>query len=266
MKRWTRIMSLVLFLAAWGGASAFAQFSSGIEGIVHDTTGAVVPNARVTVTNTRLGVSNTVLSGGDGFFRIDGLPASTFDIKVEAAGFATWTQSGLTLQIAEIHAITPELKVGSVSSNVEVSATAAQVDLITPATGSEIASETVTNTPLTGQNVYSLASLTPGMTGAGVEAAGQDNFTNEYGINLNAAGLRQEQNGYQIDDAFTNTPSRAGATSISPSPEVVQSEDVLVNNFDAQKGRNGGAIIDIYTKSGSNQFHGVPITISRTTR
>ncbi|MGA9021627.1 MAG: carboxypeptidase regulatory-like domain-containing protein [Terracidiphilus sp.] len=256
MKLWTRITMLLIILFGLGGASAFAQFSSGIEGIVHDTTGALVPNAKVTVTNTRLGVANTVLSGAGGYFRIDGLPASTFDIQIQAAGFETWKQEGLALQIAEIHTITPELKVGAVSTNVEVSATAAQVDLETPATGAEISTETVTNTPLTGQNVYSLASLTPGMTGGGVVAAGQDNFTNEYAINLNAAGLRQEQNGYEIDDAYTNTPSRAGATSISPSPEVVSSEDVLVNNFDAQKGRNGGATIDIYTKSGSNQFHG----------
>jgi hypothetical protein len=246
----------MLFLFSLGGVNAFAQFSSGIEGIVHDTTGAVVAKAKVTVTNTGLGVSNTVLSGDNGYFRIDGLPASTFDVEIQAPGFETWKQSGLAVQIAEIHTITPELKVGSVSANVEVSATAAQVDLETPATGAEISSVTVQNTPLTGQNVYSLASLTPGMTGGGVVTGGQDNFTNEYAINLNAAGLRQEQNGYEIDDAYTNTPSRAGATSISPSPEVVQSVNVLVNNFDAQKGRNGGATIDVYTKSGSNQFHG----------
>ncbi len=256
MKSWTRTMIFFLLLFGLGGTSAFAQFSSGIEGIVHDTTGAVIANAKVTVTNTRLGVSNTVLSGGNGYFRIDGLPASTYDIQIQMTGFETWGQNGLALQIAEIHTITPELKVGAVSTNVEVSATAAQVDLETPATGAEISSETVANTPLTGQNVYSLASLTPGMTGGGVVTAGQDNFTNEYAINLNAGGLRQEQNGYEIDDAYTNTPSRAGATSISPSPEVVQSVDVLVNNFDAQKGRNGGATVDVYTKSGSNQFHG----------
>ena len=62
------------------------------------------------------------------------------------------------------------------------------------------------NTPLTGQNVYSLASLTPGMTGGGVVTGGQDKLTNEYAINLNAAGLRQEQNGYEIDDAYTEYP------------------------------------------------------------
>ena len=196
MKLFTRISIFLMLLFGLGGATAFAQFSSGIEGIVHDTTGAVIAKAKVTVTNTRLGVSNTVLSGDNGYFRFDGLPASIFDIQIQAPGFETWKQNGLALQIAEIHTITPELKVGAISTNVEVSATAAQVDLETPATGAEISSETVTNTPLTGQNVYSLASFTPGMTGGGVVTAGQDNYTNEYAINLNAAGLRQEQNGY----------------------------------------------------------------------
>ncbi|MGA7339114.1 MAG: carboxypeptidase-like regulatory domain-containing protein, partial [Terracidiphilus sp.] len=252
----TRVSILVLLLSSYGGLSAFAQFSSGIEGVVHDTTGAVIAGAKVTATDTRLGVSKTVVSGQDGYFRIDGIAASTYTVEIQMAGFESWKQEGLALQIAEIRTLTPALNVGAVSANVEVSATAAQVDLITPATGSEISNVTVQNTPLTGQNVYSLASLTPGMTGGGVVTSGQDNFTNEYAINLNAAGLRQEQNGYEIDDAYTNTPSRAGATSISPNPEIVQSVDTLVNNFDAQKGRNGGATIDVYTKSGSNEFHG----------
>jgi hypothetical protein len=148
------------------------------------------------------------------------------------------------------------LKVGEVSSNIEVSATAASVDLVTPTTGSIISNVTLAQTPLIGQNIYGLASLTPGMTGGGVVTAGNDNYTNEYAINLNAAGLRQEENGYQIDDGYTNTPSRGGGTSISPNPEIVQSMDVRTNNFDAQKGRNAAASVDVYTVSGSNQFHG----------
>jgi len=118
---------------------------------------------------------------------------------------------------------------------------------------------------LTGQNVYGLASLTPGMTGGGVTTAGNDNYTNEYAINLNAAGLRQEENGYQIDDGYTNTPSRGGGSSISPNPEIVQSMDIRTNDFDAQKGRNAGSTVDVYTVSGSNQFTGTSTGTSPTT-
>jgi hypothetical protein len=256
MKHWTRVTTLLLLLFGLGGAFAFAQFSSGIEGIVHDTSGAVVAGAKVIITDTRLGVTKTVVSGQDGYFRIDGMAASTYDIEIQMAGFETWRQKGLALQIAEIRTITPELKVGAVSTNVEVSATAAAVDLVTPTTGSIISNVTVQETPLSGQNIYGLAALTPGMTGGGIVSSGNDNYTNEYAININASGLRQEENGYQIDDGYTNTPSRGGGTSISPNPEIVSSVDVRTNDFDAQKGRNGGATVDVYTVSGSNQFHG----------
>jgi hypothetical protein len=251
-----RILTLALFLAGLGGVQAVAQFSSGIEGTVHDTTGAVIAGAKVTVTDTRLGVSKETETSQSGYFRIDSLAASTYSVKIQMTGFETWVQPALTLNIAEIGTIAPELKLGAVSTNVEVSATAATVDLTTPTTGSVISPETLQTTPLTGQNIYGLASLTPGMTGAGVSTGNNDNFTNEYAININASGLRQEENGYQIDDAYTNTPSRGGGTSISPNPEIVQSVDVRTNDFDAQKGRNGGATVDVYTNSGSNAFHG----------
>ena len=255
-RRASRILTALLLVVGLWGAPAFAQFSSGIEGIVHDTTGAVIAGAKVTLTDTRLGVSRSVLTGQNGYFRVDGIAASTYNVEIQMASFQTWKQAGLTLQIAEIHTLSPELKVGDVSTNVEVSATAASVDLVTPTTGSIISSETLAETPLSGQNVYGLASLTPGMTGGGVTTAGNDNYTNEYAININAAGLRQEENGYQIDDGYTNTPSRGGGTSISPNPEIVQSMDIRTNDFDAQKGRNGGSTVDVYTISGSNRFHG----------
>ncbi len=256
MKRTQRIVIFLLLLCGLGVRPALAQFSSGIEGVVHDPSGAVIAGAKVMVTDTRLGVTRTVTTGDNGYFHIDNLAASTYTVEIQMTNFQTWRQAGLNLQIREVRTISPELKVGEVSANVEVSASAASVDLVTPTTGSIISNETLQTTPLSGQNIYGLASLTPGMTGGGVVTGGNDNYTNEYAININAAGLRQEENGYQIDDAQTNTPSRGGGTSISPNPEIVQSVNVRTNNFDAQKGRNAGATVDVYTNSGSNQFHG----------
>src|ERR1039458_2307733 len=170
-RRAYRILAVLLLLVGLGGRLAFAQFSSGIEGIVHDTSGAVIPGAKVMVTDTRLGVSKVVVTGQNGYFRVDGIAASTYTVEIKMASFQTWKQAGLTLQIAEIRTLTPELKVGDVSTNVEVSATAASVDLVTPTTGSIISNVTLAETPLTGQNIYGLASLTPGMTGGGVTTA-----------------------------------------------------------------------------------------------
>ncbi|MBT9330099.1 TonB-dependent receptor [Paracidobacterium acidisoli] len=253
--RWvTRTALVLLFLAGLGASSAFAQFLSGIEGTVQDPSGAAIPGAKVTVTNTQIGVSRTITTNQAGYFRIDSIAASTYTVHIEANGFKAWDQKDLALQVGEIRTITPALEVGEATTSVTVSASQVALDLVTPTTGSVIGSETVQQTPLPDQNVYGLASLTPGMTGTAVTSG--DNYTNEYAININAAGLRQEQNGYQIDGAYTNTPSRGGGTSISPNPEIVQSIDIRTNDFDASKGRNGGATVDVFTKSGTNDFHG----------
>jgi hypothetical protein len=243
-----------MLLLSLGGLSAFAQFLSGIEGTVRDPSGAVVAGAKVTVTDTRLGVAKIVTTNQAGYFHIDSIAASTYTVQIQMSSFKTWDQKGLALQVGETRTLAPVLEVGSVSSDVTVSASEVSLDMVSATTGSVIAEATLQETPLPGQNVYGLSALTPGMTGSAVTSG--DNYTNEYAVNINAAGLRQEQNGYEIDGAYTNTPSRGGGTSISPNPEIVQSMDIRTNDFDAQKGRNGGATVDVFTVSGSNQFHG----------
>ena len=247
---------LLLLLFSLSGLSALAQFSSGIEGTVQDQSGAILPGAKVSITDTRLGIERSVTSNQSGYFRIDSIAASEYTVTIEVAGFKKYEQKGLTLQVGEIRTIAPALEVGSVSTDVTVSADQTSINMVAATTGAVISEETVQETPLPGQNVYGLSALTPGMTGSAVTAGSTDNYTNEYAININAAGLRQEQNGFQIDGAYTNTPSRGGGTSISPNPEIVSSEDVRTNDFDASKGRNGGATIDVFTKSGTNDFHG----------
>lgn len=245
---------LCLALMTLSGAVALAQYSSGIEGIAHDTSGAVVSGAKVNVTDTRLGITKSVTTNQEGYFRIDSIAASTYNVEIQSTGFKTWRQAGLELQPGQIRTLSPELQVGDVAAEVTVYATQESLNLATPTTGAVVGSETVRQVPLPGQNVYALASITPGVTGSAVTSG--DNYTNEYSININAGGLRQEQNGFMIDDAFTNTPSRGGSTSISPNPEIVESVTIEANSFDAQKGRNAGAIIDVYTKSGTNNLHG----------
>jgi hypothetical protein len=186
-----RLFPLVLFLLTLKGLPALAQFSSGIEGTVVDSSGAAIPGARITITDARLGVNRTTTSNETGFFRIDSIAASIYTVHVEASGFTSWEQPDLTLQVGEIRALTPKLTVGSATTNVTVTAAAAALDLVSPTTGSVISSTTLQNTPLEGQNIYGLAALTPGMTGNAVTSG--DNYTNEYAININAAGLRQNR-------------------------------------------------------------------------
>jgi hypothetical protein len=259
MKCVVRIPILVILLLTIGGLPASAQFLSGIEGTVKDQSGALVTGAKVTVTDNRLGASRGATTE-DGFFRIDSIAASTYTVEIVMSGFKTWEQKDLVVEVGQIQTITPVMALASTVAEVNVSAPEETVNLVSPTTESVIAETTVEETPLSGQNVYGLTALAPGITGIGTVGQSNgykpDNFTNEYAININAAGLRQEQNGYEIDGAQTNTPSRGGGTSISPNPEIVQTMEVKTNDFDAQKGRNGGATVDVFTVSGSNAYHG----------
>ncbi len=248
------IAVLALLILSLSGSHALAQFSSGIEGTVKEASGSVVAGATVTVRNTQLGVEKTATTNDSGYFRIGSLGASTYTVQIQMSGFTTWQQNDLTLQVGETRTLSPVLQVGTVTTNVEVSAAPLAVELASATTGSVVSQAEVEHTPLPGQNVFSLAALAPGVTGNAVTSG--DNYTNEYAININGAGLRQEENGYQIDGAYTDTPSRGGGTSISPNPEIVQSIDIRANDFDAQKGRNGGANVEVFTKSGANETHG----------
>ena len=249
-----RISFLAVLMLGLRGQQAFAQFSSGLEGTVKEATGSVVAGAKITVKNTQLGVEKTATTNDSGYFRIGSLGASTYTVQIQMNGFNTWQQKDLILQVGETRTLSPVLQVGTVTTNIDVSATPLAVELTSAATGSVVSQTEVEHTPLPGQNVFSMAALAPGVTGNAVTSG--DNYTNEYAININGAGLRQEENGYEMDGAYTDTPSRGGGASISPNPEIVQSVDIRANDFDAQKGRNGGANVEIFTKSGSNQTHG----------
>lgn len=246
-------LAAILFMLAFC-PSARAQYSSGVDGTAVDSTGAAVANATVLLTNVALGVTKTTKTNDVGYFRIDSIAAGTYHLEVSASGFKTWVENNLVVQVGLIRTVAPRLDPGAVDTSVTVSATAASLDLVTSATSAIIASETLDQAPLVGQNVYGLAALAPGVTGPGLTSG--DNFNNQYGIQINAAGQRQESNSFLIDGAFVDTPSLGGEASISPNPEIVQSIQVNTNQFDAQKGRTSGANVQIYTNSGTNRFHG----------
>jgi hypothetical protein len=105
MKSLTRISFLAFLLFGLGGTSAFAQFLSGIEGTAKDQSGALIVGAKVTVTDTQIGVSKTTTTNQSGYFRIDSIAASTYTVKIEQTGFKAWDQKELTLQVGEIRTL-----------------------------------------------------------------------------------------------------------------------------------------------------------------
>lgn len=259
----TRIMLFsVLLLVVVGSSSAWAQFTSGIEGTVTDPTGAVVSGATVTIKNEETGAVQTFQTQESGSFRFTTLPSSAFSISVAAPGFKTTVQEHVRLQVAEVKTLNVRMVIGGTDSTVTVTDEAPAVETAQARVSGQVSEKEVHDLPLSGRNFYTLVVLTPGVTGlasgggqAYAQASG-DIFNPEYGVNLSANGSRAESNSFLIDSASIDSSQRNGVTNVNPNAEDVQEVRVAANNFSAEFGRNGAALVNIITKQGSNRWHG----------
>src|ERR1035437_5269184 len=264
-RRAARIVALSLLVFLVAAPRAFAQFSSGFTGIVVDQTGAVLVDAKVTATNEATLISNVAISNGNGNFRIPALPGGVYTITVTATGFKDWKQAGVQLESNETKTLHLTLALPTQSTSVEVSGAVASVQTDKSDTSREIAEETINSAPLIGRNVYtSMIQLAPGVTGSGLPSGGalgsgsanNDSFEQEAGYQINAAGQRQENNEYDVDGSGLNSSARDGVVNLSPEPDCIQAIRVNGATFDASKGRYSGAYVQVFTKPGTNSFHG----------
>jgi hypothetical protein len=243
----------------------FAQFSSGFTGIVNDQTGAAIVGAKIAATNDATHVEKVAVSNESGNFRIPSLPGGVYTIVVSADGFKTWKQTGVQLESNETKTLHPALVLPTQATSVQVSEAVASVQTDKSDTSREIAEQTITTAPLVGRNVYtSMIQLAPGVTGSGLPSGGalgsgsanNDSFEQEAGYQINASGQRQEDNEYDVDGSIVNSASRDGVVNLSPEPDFIQAIRVSGATFDAAKGRYSGAWVQVYTKPGTNNFHG----------
>jgi hypothetical protein len=244
---------------------ARAQYNSGFTGTVVDNSGAAIPGAAVTVINQATQVSRKTVSEPTGAFRVSSLQEGTYTIEIQKSGFANWVQKNIQLESNQVRTVLPKLQVAKAITMVEVRAGVAAVETAKSNTSREIQDSTIQNAPLLGRNVYtSLIELAPGVTGSGLPRGGaggsgsanNDSFEQEPAFEVNAAGQRQENNQYDVDGSIVNSASRDGVVNLTPEPDYVQAMRVTGVTFDASKGRYSGAYSQIFTKSGTNQWHG----------
>jgi hypothetical protein len=239
-----------------------AQFTSTIEGRISDQSDAAVPNAEVRVQNLATGISRTVNTSGDGYYRVTALPPGSFSLRVAAQGFDTLMQENIILQGDQTKTLNLQLKVGVSTTQISVTAEVPLVETGEARISGHIQEKQVSELPLTGRNFMTLVVLTPGVTGlpsGGGQSYAQatgDIFAAEYGVNMNANGQRAESNNFQVDGASVNASPRGGVSNFSPSADAVQELRVSVNNFSAEYGRNSSASVSVVTKSGTNEYHG----------
>lgn len=257
-------LCVAAFIAAMT-ATASAQYSSGIQGTIVDQNGAVVPSAQITLTNQDTQVKQATTSNEQGFMQILHLAPGRYSVNVSAPGFATWQQTDIDIEGTDVRSIYPKLTIGATQSTVEITANSSAVETTSGTISRVLEQQTVQTAPLVGENLYaSVATLAPGVTGlggsfggaSGSGSQGTNSFNAEPGFQIIGAGQRQEANEYQVDGTSVNGNSRDGITNLTPEPDSVAQMKVSTNTFSADKGRQSGAFIEVFTKPGTNNFHG----------
>lgn len=252
------VAAIVLLCA---GGAALAQFNSSIQGIVTDSTAAVVPDASVRVTNVATGVSREARTSAEGLFRVLNLGPGTYTVVTEKPGFRSAQRTNIVLGISEVVRVDMVLEVGAVSEQITVADRPPVVETEQGRVSGKIDRIQLNEMPLNGRNLWTLVALQPGITGRGLafiggSASGNDSFDGELGPSAYASGQRTEANSYTVDETSVNSAARGGVVNLTPSADSVEEVRVVANNFSAVDGRNSGAQIQVITKSGTNAFHG----------
>jgi len=249
MSRLLRLCFLTLLLAPL----VCAQFGSGIQGTVLDSTSAVVPGVEVVVTNTGTGVSREAVTSAVGVYRVLNLSPGTYSIRAAKEGFIAAQRESVVLTVDETRRVDFTLAVGSVVETISVTAAAAALETEEGRISGQIDTKELEELPIPNRNVFNLLSLQPGVTG---RSLGTDNVGGSSTPQVHASGMRTDSNSTTIDDTNANSISRGGRSEVTPNVETVAEVRVVTNNFSAEQGRNMGAQVSVVTKSGTNEFHG----------
>jgi len=260
---------LLLFLAT----TANAQFKAGIQGTIKDTNGALVPQAKVALTNTETGKTQEATASDDGFYRLSGLAPGKYKLTVEKTGYKQKVFDEVVVNAEAVRGMDVELEPGDVSATVTVTQQATAVlETENANVDKAITTQEVRTLPQFGRDPYELTRLTPGVFGDFARGGGGDavNLPNQSGPGgsnrsifqtenqpqISANGQRISANDFQIDGTSVNSLTWGGAAVVTPNQESVKEVRVMANTYSAEFGRNSGAQILTVSQNGTNEFHG----------
>src|SRR5262245_6201651 len=245
----THVLACLLLVAA----SALGQqsASSGLVGLVTDSSQSAVPGATVTVTNVGTNAQRTTVTDGEGRFSVPALPPATYHIKVELQGFQTAELQNFVLRQGETARPTISLGVAAVTEAVTVTGEAPLLQTQSASVGQVINEKQIENLPLNGRSVLSLASLSAGVTPRNFARNTQFGRRNQF---ITVEGGRDSSTNYTIDGVYVRS-LRFKNLSLNPPVDAVQEVSLLRNSFSTEYGQ-GQAVVSIVTKSGTNQLHG----------
>jgi outer membrane receptor protein involved in Fe transport len=249
------LAALILAFTSFASQSAFGQATSGtLTGQVTDPSGAVIPNAAVTITDTQHGTSVTTTTNPQGLFTRTQLANSTYNVSVSATGFQATQQNNVVVDVDRETRINVTLPLAGTSQTVQVVANEAPV-LVTDRAeiSTTVTTRELTDIPTLGQNVTQLELLAPGTVRNTYDIAGTENPQGGQANNTN--GLLFGFTNRQIDGA-DDMDAVLGIQVVNPPPDSLDQMKVTTSNYDAEFGRSGGSFVSYTTKSGTNQLHG----------
>src|SRR5689334_2156726 len=245
-----RAGALVLFLLLLFPLSALAQTTvSTIEGTIKDAQGSVVSGANVSVKSAALGIERTAISDADGFYRITALPAGNYSLTISHTGFSTRSFDDIELTVNRTLTLDIPLEVGAVQEQVDVVAYAQLLNPTSSSTGATVTPQQIREMPTNGRNYLDLMQLVPGVVVNRQANVGSDNSTP-------VLGERSGNNNFLIDGQPNKDSVNGGAAS-QFNQETIAEFQVLTAGFRAEFGQASGAVVNVITRSGSNDYHGL---------
>jgi outer membrane receptor protein involved in Fe transport len=252
--RSAKTLTLVLITLLASLNAAGQQITASIRGTVSDPSGAIVPAATVTAKQVETGLTRVAITDRQGEYVLVELPIGHYQLEIQAKGFQTYLQQGISLDVNQTATIGIHLKLGSETQQVEVSANAALVQSTVSSLGQTVMEHEILDLPLDGRNFSQLGLLQPGvvpLTPGLLEAGGPARENQAYAVD----GQRPESNNFMIDGA-DNVSSVDGGFVLKPPIDAIAEFKILSHNANAEFGRNTGSTTNIVTRSGSNSFHG----------
>jgi hypothetical protein len=233
--------SLVAFALLSGAALAQSAGTGSLTGVAVEASGAALPGVNLTLRNLATNVAVTAVTNDAGNYLIQNLTPGEYELTAEAQGFKKFVRAGLKVEVGQTLRIDPEMQVGNVTDTVTVSGEPPLVQTETGSRGEVIGNRQVTQLPLNGRNVYGLVNLVPG---AAPDQTGR--------IRVN--GARARGNEYLIDGVTQVTPVHRGDPVLPPPVDSVEEFKATTNSYSAEYGNASGAVINVATKSGTNEY------------
>ena len=256
MKRFVMYAAIVCLLVL-NSARLFAQFeTASVLGYVRDSSGAVVPNATVSLVNQETHAQVTVTTDAQGAYQFTDVKIGSYQVTSQAAGFDTSATQIFQVQVNAHQRVDVTLKVGSTSREIIVSDAAQLLETDSSERGQVIGTREVENLPLNGRAYADLAALVPGVRRNVLENTTDSSRDASFNVN----GQRSEFNNFLLDgidnNAYGTSNQGFSNQAIPPSPDAISEFRVETDNYSAEYGRSAGAVINVSIRSGTNQFHG----------